>query len=274
MSAKRRRAGLPRPTRGRGMGTATMVCPNCGEVSRVLRTSREGGIITRHRECNSPSCAHRFHTSEVVQDETVHGGAAVHGSRKSIQRKPAGRSGLRGARRVAPTGKSAAERRHAGTTVTSWPSRTSSRTMRASCRGSRSTRRRARRSPRTRSRSSTGCLSCRSISAAGAPISATSAVLSREEARGRRAAEGCRVSRDTGTVCSKRRCTDGPVGSEESERRSVHRRSVARAEPSARPHRAPHCRSADWEQGGAGRGKLRLASGIARVALARDRSAA
>jgi hypothetical protein len=54
MSTKRRRAGLPRPTRGRGMGTATMVCPNCGEVSRVLRTksaraasSRDTGSATR-----------------------------------------------------------------------------------------------------------------------------------------------------------------------------------------------------------------------------------
>ena len=73
-SVVKRRRRSPRPTRGRGMGTATMLCPKCESVSKVLRTGREGSKVIRHRECLSKKCRHRFHTTERSERD---GAAAV-----------------------------------------------------------------------------------------------------------------------------------------------------------------------------------------------------
>jgi hypothetical protein len=49
--------------RVRERGGASFICPKCGEISRVTRTTRHNKTVVRERRCLE--CDHLFATKEV-----------------------------------------------------------------------------------------------------------------------------------------------------------------------------------------------------------------
>jgi hypothetical protein len=58
-------------------GGATMCCPTCGHISRVLETRREGNGTWRRRQCTNRSCAFEFATRESPREVSPASDAGV-----------------------------------------------------------------------------------------------------------------------------------------------------------------------------------------------------
>ena len=56
-----------------------MMCPECGENTKVLESRIDVDGVYRRRRC--PSCDHTFYTAETITDSE-----AFNGTRKSVKR--------------------------------------------------------------------------------------------------------------------------------------------------------------------------------------------
>lgn len=69
-ASRRRKPAALASRRRRARGGATVACPQCGGLSRVLATRKgHNGTVYRDRQCDDEKCGLRFWTCEETTEE-------------------------------------------------------------------------------------------------------------------------------------------------------------------------------------------------------------